>query len=71
MNKNLVKSAYFGQFSVKKAKDVRDTSQRMSNGKHGKVVYVKVFSRDNGHELKAGDYANSSVCSTDAQNCSG
>lgn len=42
--------AIFGE----KAKDVRDTSQRMSNGKHGKVVGVKVFSRDNGHELKAG-----------------
>ena len=42
--------AIFGE----KAKDVRDTSQRMSNGKHGKVVGVKVFSRDKGHELKAG-----------------
>lgn len=42
--------AIFGE----KAKEVRDTSQRMSNGKHGKVVAVKVFSRDNGHELKAG-----------------
>lgn len=42
--------AIFGE----KAKDVRDTSQRMSNGKHGKVVGVKVFSREKGHELKAG-----------------
>ncbi len=42
--------AIFGE----KAKDVRDTSQRMSNGKQGKVVGVKVFSRENGHELKAG-----------------
>ncbi|HSX08422.1 MAG TPA: DNA-directed RNA polymerase subunit beta [Candidatus Saccharimonadales bacterium] len=42
--------AIFGE----KAKEVRDTSQRMSNGKHGKVVGVKIFSRDNGHELKAG-----------------
>ena len=42
--------AIFGE----KAKDVRDTSQRMSNGKHGKVVGVKVFTRENGHELKAG-----------------
>ncbi len=39
---------------LEKAKEVRDTSQRMSNGKHGKVVGVKVFSRENGHELKAG-----------------
>ncbi len=42
--------AIFGE----KAKDVRDTSQRMSNGKHGKVVGVKIFSREKGHELKAG-----------------
>lgn len=42
--------AIFGE----KAKDVRDTSQRMPNGKHGKVVGVKVFSREQGHELKAG-----------------
>jgi DNA-directed RNA polymerase subunit beta len=42
--------AIFGE----KAKEVRDTSQRMSNGKHGKVVGVKIFSRENGHELKAG-----------------
>lgn len=42
--------AIFGE----KAKDVRDSSQRMSNGKHGKVVGVKVFSKENGHELKAG-----------------
>lgn len=41
-------------YLVKKLKEVRDTSQRMSNGKHGKVVGVKVFSRANGHELKAG-----------------
>jgi DNA-directed RNA polymerase subunit beta len=26
----------------------------MSNGKHGKVVGVKVFSKSTGHELKAG-----------------
>lgn len=42
--------AIFGE----KAKDVRDTSLRMPNGKHGKVVGVKVFSKENGHELKAG-----------------
>jgi DNA-directed RNA polymerase subunit beta len=42
--------AIFGE----KAKEVRDTSQRMSTGKHGKVVGVKVFSRASGHELKAG-----------------
>lgn len=42
--------AIFGE----KAKEVRDTSQRMPNGKHGKVVGVKIFSRASGHELKAG-----------------
>jgi DNA-directed RNA polymerase subunit beta len=42
--------AIFGE----KAKDVRDTSQRMGNSVGGKVVGVKVFSRENGHELKAG-----------------
>jgi len=42
--------AIFGE----KAKDVRDTSLRMPNGKHGKVVGVKIFSKENGHELKAG-----------------
>jgi DNA-directed RNA polymerase subunit beta len=42
--------AIFGE----KAKEVRDTSQRMSNGKHGKVVGVKVFSKETGHDLKAG-----------------
>ncbi len=55
--------AIFGE----KAKEVRDTSQRMSNGKHGKVVGVKVFSRENGHELKAGVInANPSLCGSNA-----
>ena len=42
--------AIFGE----KAKDVRDTSQRMNNAGGGKIVGVKIFSRENGHELKAG-----------------
>ena len=42
--------AIFGE----KAKDVRDTSLRMNNAGGGKVVGVKIFSRENGHELKAG-----------------
>ncbi|HJM04121.1 MAG TPA: DNA-directed RNA polymerase subunit beta [Candidatus Saccharimonadaceae bacterium] len=42
--------AIFGE----KAKDVRDTSQRMNSAGGGKVVGVKIFSRENGHELKAG-----------------
>ena len=42
--------AIFGE----KAKDIRDTSQRIGSIGTGKVVDVKVFSRENGHELKAG-----------------
>ncbi len=42
--------AIFGE----KAKDVRDSSLRMPNGKHGKVVGIKIFNREDGHELKAG-----------------
>jgi DNA-directed RNA polymerase subunit beta len=37
-----------------KAKDVKDTSLRMEHGKKGKVVNVKVFSRDLGHKLEPG-----------------
>ena len=42
--------AIFGE----KAKDVRDTSQRMGNSGSGKVIGVKIFSRENGHEMRAG-----------------
>ncbi len=42
--------AIFGE----KAKDVRDTSLRMNNAGGGKVVAVKRFSRELGHDLKAG-----------------
>ena len=42
--------AIFGE----KAKDVRDTSQRMHGTGGGKVVGVKIFSREKGHELRAG-----------------
>jgi DNA-directed RNA polymerase subunit beta len=42
--------AIFGE----KAKDVRDTSVRMNGSDTGKVVGVKVFTREQGHELKAG-----------------
>ena len=42
--------AIFGE----KAKDVRDTSVRMSGSDFGKVVDVKIFTREQGHELKAG-----------------
>ena len=42
--------AIFGE----KAKDVRDTSQRMKNTGSGKVIGVKIFSKENGHEMRAG-----------------
>ena len=42
--------AIFGE----KARDVKDTSLRMPNGERGKVVGVKIFSREGGDELPAG-----------------
>ncbi len=42
--------AIFGE----KAKDVRDTSVRMDGSSTGKVVGVRVYTREEGHELKAG-----------------
>jgi len=42
--------AIFGE----KAREVRDTSLRVPHGESGKVVDVKVFSRDNGDELAPG-----------------
>lgn len=42
--------AIFGE----KARDVKDTSLRLPNGERGKVVGVKVFTRENGDELPAG-----------------
>ena len=42
--------AIFGE----KAKDVRDTSVRMNGSTSGKVVDVRVYTREQGHELKAG-----------------
>lgn len=35
------------------AKDVKDTSLRMPNGKSGKVVDVKIFTREGGHDLRS------------------
>ena len=37
-----------------KAKDVKDTSLRLNAGKRGRVVGVKVFSRENGDSLESG-----------------
>ena len=37
-----------------KAKEVKDTSLRMESGKKGRVIGVKVFSRENGDSLESG-----------------
>ena len=42
--------AIFGE----KAREVRDTSLKVPHGETGKVIDVKVFSRDEGHELPPG-----------------
>ncbi len=42
--------AIFGE----KAREVRDTSLKMRHGESGKVIGVRVFSRDNGDELAPG-----------------
>ena len=44
--------AIFGE----KAKDVKDTSLRVPHGERGKIIEVKIFSKDNGDELPAGVY---------------
>jgi len=42
--------AIFGE----KAKDVRDSSLYLEHGEHGKVVDIKIFSRENGDKLSSG-----------------
>jgi DNA-directed RNA polymerase subunit beta len=42
--------AIFGE----KSREVKDTSMRLPNGDHGKVVEVKVFNRDDHRDLPAG-----------------
>lgn len=37
-----------------KAKDVKDTSLRLEAGKKGRVIGVKIFSRENGDQLESG-----------------
>ncbi|MFA7243772.1 MAG: DNA-directed RNA polymerase subunit beta [Patescibacteria group bacterium] len=44
--------AIFGE----KAKDVRDSSLRLPHGERGKIVGVKVFSKESGDELPSGVY---------------
>jgi DNA-directed RNA polymerase subunit beta len=42
--------AIFGE----KAREVRDTSLKVPNGESGKIIDVKVFTREDGHELPPG-----------------
>jgi DNA-directed RNA polymerase subunit beta len=42
--------AVFGE----KAKDVRDSSLRLPHGERGKVIGIKIFTKDNGDELATG-----------------
>ncbi len=42
--------AIFGE----KAKDVRDSSLYLEHGEHGKIVDIKIFSRENGDRLPSG-----------------
>ncbi len=42
--------AIFGE----KAKEVKDTSLRIPHGKRGRIVGIKVFSREKGHRLETG-----------------
>ncbi len=39
---------------AEKARDVKDTSLRVEHGKKGRVINVKVFSRELGHSLESG-----------------
>lgn len=37
-----------------KSRDVKDTSLKLPNGHHGKIVDIKIFSRENGDKLPSG-----------------
>ncbi len=39
---------------AEKARDVKDTSLKMDHGKRGRIIRVKVFSREQGHNLESG-----------------
>ena len=49
-NEERLLRAIFGE----KAKDVRNSSLTLPNGKAGKVVDVRIFSKEQGHDLRAG-----------------
>ena len=36
-----------------KARDVKDTSKRLESGKRGRIISIKIFSRENGDKLEA------------------
>ena len=38
-----------------KARDVKDSSLRMEHGKRGRIISIKVFSRDKGYKLESGN----------------
>jgi DNA-directed RNA polymerase subunit beta len=50
----LQKSDCLRSIFAEKARDVKDTSLRMEHGKRGRIIGVKIFSRDMGHTLEAG-----------------
>lgn len=39
---------------TEKARDVKDTSLRLEHGKQGRIIGIKIFSRDQGHNLESG-----------------
>ena len=39
---------------AEKARDVKDTSLRVEHGKRGRIIGIKIFSREMGHTLEAG-----------------
>jgi len=49
--------AIFGE----KAKDIRDSSLYLEHGEHGKVIDVKIFSRENGDKMQSGVIKNIQV----------
>ncbi|MBI2645054.1 DNA-directed RNA polymerase subunit beta [Candidatus Uhrbacteria bacterium] len=49
--------AIFGE----KAKDIRDSSLYLEHGEHGKVIDIKIFSRENGDKMQSGVIKNIQV----------
>jgi len=53
-----------------KAKDVKDTSLRLEAGKRGRIIGVKVFSRENGDHLESGVIKKISITVAQVRNIS-